>query len=348
MKKSNLTEKKDIYVPAWVGKRLEDDAESFEIYKNDGKSLNMNRFLRLLIVGYYNDYLETNLNKKNSIYTLLIQNNIAIKTADDLSELILKDVILTPIPTRKGKNPKKLSLKPSKDMATLMMSINKNLGPDDSLSQYLCKMFTSYCSLPFSDRERIIFKDLFEDLDRCVSPEKAGSKIVTLRTIWNPEKVHTVIPYKITAGKEERYNYLLCSEIYGTHQQTSSYRINRITDIEVIDSGTIEPQIRDNLEKMLINGVNYRIRNDDQKAVVRLTNKGNIEYKKIYTGRPIPYDIKENGDCYDYYFDCSNEQLYLYFRRFGKEAEIISPIPLRERIKSFYFSANEVYQKETD
>lgn len=342
MSMSRLMEKKDIYVPEWVGKRIIEDAESFEFYKKDG-ALNINSFLRHLIVGYYNDYVKTIRDKRNKIFDILINNKIPDISANELSDSIIKEFVLPPVPARKGKNPRKLSLKPSKDMATLMMTINKNIESTDSLSQYFCRMFISYCNLQFSERERIVFKELFENIEQHCNLPIHKEVIVSIRTIWDPDKVHEVIPYKIETGKEEHYNYLLCAEIINNVQEARAYRINRLAEIEELSSGKIEDSVRDNLERMLVYGANYRIRNDDKKAIVHLTNNGVLNYKRIYTGRPKYYDIKENGDGYDYYFDVSNEQLFLYFRRFGKEAEIIAPDSLRSKMKHYYADAYSIY-----
>ena len=347
MSHSNIMDKKDICVPEWVGKRVEEDTESFEFYKKDG-NLNKNLFLRHLVVGYYYDYLNNNKKKINDISDILLNNNVPEESINEISESILKSVVLPPVPTRKGKNPKKLSLKPSKDMATLMLTIERNLGPSDSLSQYLCRMIMSYCELPFSEREKIIFSDLFSEIERyCASNNKTGT-VISIRTIWKPDIIHNVIPYKITTAKDERYNYLLCAEITNGKQEARAYRINRIIDIEESGSSLISDEIRKNLDRMLIDGANFRIKNDDENAIVRLTQDGILSYKRIYNGRPKPYRICDNGETCDYYFDGSNEQLFLYFRRFGSDAEIISPKSLRERMHRFYSDGAALYDNGED
>ena len=50
-------EKINIYVPEQIGVILDNDANPFEILKKDGKTINRNKFLSLLILGYQNSYV---------------------------------------------------------------------------------------------------------------------------------------------------------------------------------------------------------------------------------------------------------------------------------------------------
>ena len=50
-------DKINVYVPDNIGIMLENDAVMFEVYKRDGKTINKNRFLGMLVTGYYDDYV---------------------------------------------------------------------------------------------------------------------------------------------------------------------------------------------------------------------------------------------------------------------------------------------------
>ena len=52
-----MTEKYKIYVPEDVRSRLVNDAELFDFEKKDG-SVNLNAFLKELIVNYFDEYRE--------------------------------------------------------------------------------------------------------------------------------------------------------------------------------------------------------------------------------------------------------------------------------------------------
>lgn len=45
-----------------------------------------------------------------------------------------------------------------------------------------------------------------------------------------------------------------------------------------------------------------------------------------------------------YVFDCSFQQVEYYFFKFGKEAEVISPVELRDKFKNDYIEACEIYR----
>lgn len=129
-----------------------------------------------------------------------------------------------------------------------------------------------------------------------------------------------------------------------THQQEArAYRLNRIRGLNrSTKTSALQDSVKQRLEVMRKQGPQYAI-NDDTEVCVRLTSKGRGMYNKIYFGRPA-YMREENkpDGCYQYY-QCSHNQLELYFRRFGAEAEIISPEPLRDKIAEFYRLASQAY-----
>lgn len=97
-------EKINIYVPETVGRSLENDAMLFEIYKKDGRTINKNRFLSMLIRGYYNAYEE----ESQKVYSAISEKlETIIKDRESKKEIvtaIINDVFRPEIPTRKGKN----------------------------------------------------------------------------------------------------------------------------------------------------------------------------------------------------------------------------------------------------
>ena len=53
-----MTEKYKIYIPEEMRLRLLNDAELFDFYKKDG-SINLNGFLKELLLQYFDEYRET-------------------------------------------------------------------------------------------------------------------------------------------------------------------------------------------------------------------------------------------------------------------------------------------------
>jgi len=337
-------EKINIYVPENIGAMLENDAVMFEVYKKDGRTVNKNRFLGLLIKGYYEDYISEARTAYDTIISSIETDKLTHKDKEEIADVILKRAILPVVPSRKGKNPARLSLKPTKDTETLIDQILADLNGEDYISQYFCRMFMSYCDKPFSKREQIIFKDNYEILQECAATKQS----ISFKTIWNEKDIHEVIPYKVVTGPEEMFNYLLCAEINSDtgEQETKTYRLNRIGRINYGKSrGSINDVVKHNLELMIQYGPQYMI-NDDEESCVRLSSYGVKSFNRIYYGRPQFERIEvKDGQTY-YYFRCSSDQLFLYFKRFeGDAAEIIYPKALRERMIRFHADSLETYKE---
>ena len=335
-------EKINIYVPRNIGTILENDAVQFEILKKDGYTVNKNKFLTLLLQGYYDDYIVDTRKKYSEICSILADNGVESEQQKNIADDILKKVLLPEVPSRKGKNPVKLSLKPTKDTIPLIQHIMEDIGAEDYISQFFCRMLMSYCEKPFSIREQILFKEKYDFVAEACKTHSS----IRFTTIWNQTNVHEVIPYKIVVGVEEMYNYLLCGEknLLSGSLEAKSYRLNRI---DAVRWGTareaLTREVEDYLERMIQYGPQHAI-NEESESCIKLTEKGVKLYNRIYRGRPKCERIEKKGDVYVYHFKCSDEQLFFYFNRFpGDAAEVIKPKSLRNKIKCFHEQALENY-----
>ena len=311
-------EKIYIYLLPEYASKLEEDARNFEILRA-GNKINMNSFLNMLVKGYYEQF-------SNADSFLINANHI-----DDTIYVKEKRRLVT--------------IRPSKENRSLFSMIVRLHSGHKGVSWYFSKLLMSYCELAMYKREQIIFSDNYKKLKRVTNPQTRSR--ICFKTKGS-KRIHEVIPYKITISKEEMFNYLLCSEIKGGKQVETPFRLTRIDCVDSIPGDTI---INEDVERHLIKMEKYAPQyqiNEDIETCVRLTDQGVIDYKKIYFGRPERIldkdEIKDNGTYY--FFDCSIDQLYLYFRRFGCEAEIIYPEELKNRIKEFHYKALSVYEKE--
>ncbi len=55
---------------------------------------------------------------------------------------------------------------------------------------------------------------------------------------------------------------------------------------------------------------------DNEQICVRLTDRGEMNFNRIYHGRPKPCKIEDKEDGHYYFFRCSKKQVIQYFRRF--------------------------------
>lgn len=241
-------DKINIYVPREVGELLDSDNEMFELFKSDGATLNRNLFLTQLVAGYYDVYARELQAKYEAILAELSLAQIDRKMCEQIASSILDQLSPPRMTKRVGRKAMHFSLKPTNKTESMIRKIRREIEKKDYVSRYLANMLASYCEKPFSQRERIIFKDSYDMLTAC------------------------------------------CTEV-----------------------------------------------------CVRLTPKGRGMYNKLYFGRPAYLREENKSDgCYQYYH-CSHNQLELYFRRFGAEAEVISPESLRDKMGKFYRLASRAY-----
>lgn len=332
-------DKLNIYVPETLAVSLDRDAELFEVFKRDGRSINRNRFLSQVLLGYHDTYNEELSQLENSVIREIDGSFGSDRNRARLAHRIVQ-AITSPIPdNQRGKDFKCLSLKPTNRTEGLIREILDGLG-NDNRSRYFYGMLASYGSKPSNIRECIVFKDNVDLLlDAC-----SQRRMVSFVTTWDKKTVHRVVPYKLVAGQDERLNYLLCYEESNEARKAIAYRLCRIDKPHILRKRhEIPDETLRHLASMEEHGPQYAI-NDDEEACVRLCKQGLIAYSRIYFGRPKYDRIEETDDGDLYYFTCSKDQLLLYFKRFGiGEAEVVSPAGLRNQIVEFHRGALSMY-----
>jgi len=333
----------DIYPSPEIRQMIENDIELFEIFKDNKNSEpmkgNTNAFLNRLFNGYkYKEEMEK-FAKLLDTYPM---------TTKDIRKLI--DMMLDNEAHHHGNNTednlekKRLPFKPTQKNYTTNISeeIDKDCPHDMSRSGFICKILKLYFKKPLYQRERIIFQSEYENIScRC---QKKCIKFYNL----SDNQWYTVMPYKIFLGKEQMFNYVFC---YGLDENNTiknySFRLSRMSQIQGTSLFIPCPEdIEKNFSLTQSLGASYAINTPPETSCVLLTKKGLSSFRHIYFGRP-KIEKKEpapNG-CFRYSFNCSEEQLYRYFRRFNPgEAIVESPPSLRDRIIDFHKKSLEVYQ----
>lgn len=330
-----MEEKIKIYISESINNILLKDMERFEFFKKDG-SFNKNEFYNTLIVNYYETY-----QKNNSTIFDHIQNTI--KQNSDWNEYKINDIsyeILSYVETKTNKldgskSEIALSMKPTKHSSTVINYIQNHLVKYTTLSNYFRNLFASYSLLPQDRRERIIFKQNFELIEEAI---KNNRKIYFTTT--NKEAPHVASPYTIANSKEELFNYLLAEY----NDMPFSFRIGRLKNIVIINE---QRQFKDSnisvFNKMIEFGPQfaYEIKNPSDEIQIQLTDRGKMMYQSMYLHRPRYTKIE--GDIY--YFNCSRQQAYQYFSRFGNNAIALKPMSLVGDLHKFYAMANKAYKK---
>ena len=327
-----MTEKYKIYIPEDMKSRLMNDAELFEFMKKDG-SINLNAFLKELLVNYFDEYRDR---KAKLLDTILTDLGQFPSISSDDAEAIADKIINTYMKSDKYRSDRNtaITLTVSGHSLDVMRAIENNLLTDISLSQYINDLFSSYLSIARNNREMIIFRDTFEELNKAIR----NKRIITFSTSSADNLVFTVKPYIIAASKEEQCNYLLCSDT--THRSLHTYRVSRITALYTTSDCFI-PDDDDfqKLQDIARRNPSSTSRNID--AVVQLTDRGVHKFHMIVKNRPDV--LRREGNTY--YFSWPKRALEDYFRRFGYDALIISPEECQESMRYFYGRSLDIYTK---
>lgn len=182
-------------------------------------------------------------------------------------------------------------------------------------------------------RERVIFAEQYNEILGAIKNRRALSFFTTL----SGERKYTIAPYAISPSKDEQYNYVLCYDL--ETKTVRSFRLSRIRRLFVLtESFHLEQTTIDSLKRAKEKGPQFAFV-DSIKSYVRLTENGFRKYRMIYTNRPEIAD--RDGDVL--IFEWPLLQLEEYFKRFGKDAEILEPMSAREKMIQFYGEAYEHY-----
>ena len=323
-----MEEKIKIHLSKDVYDVLIKDCEAFEFYKTNGQ-INKNAFLTKLINNYYKSYQE-----KENILITLIEKELK-EELSDYKELTLKIVNklnkLSSSPN-KEKFSSLISLKPTKETQMALSYIEKYLLNQTGISEFFRNMFTSYASLPQDQREKIIFKTQYETLIKAIKENKK----VFFTTKAGRGQTHESSPFSLTTSKEELHCYLLTKY----KEQCKTYRLNRIEEVTIInEEREFNQSDIEQFNKMIEHGPQFTYEDNEEIIIVKLNERGKALYKAHYVHRPNVDFIE--GDYY--YFSCSHSHIKTYFRRFGKNAYIVSPYSLQKDFIKFYKQAHESY-----
>ena len=325
-----MLEKIKITVPKSTHDILIKDCENFNFFKL-GDILNKNHFLNTLIVNYYEKFSANEEIFKEKI--LKVINDNVNKNQNELLEQII-NIVRKNENIESEKKTETINLKPTKLSEKHILFIENNLIGNKSISSYYRNLFTSYAHIPQNYRELIMFKDAYETLLSSISKER---KVCI--TLNNNDVLNGVSVYKVESSKEELFNYVLINK----DNFTMTLRLSKIKYVTLLnEKREITEKAQTMFERQIHYGVQYPFyRHNEESVIVKLSERGQTMFKKMYIYRPVADKIEDNL----YYFNCSHAQITHYFKRFGADAIIISPIDLVEKMKRFYFTAGKRYNQ---
>lgn len=330
-----MEEKNKIYIPKSVNSIFLKDMERFEIFKKDG-SLNKNEFYNTLIMNYYQSYQESQSRLFDDIKeTVIAKAGCSISLANDIASDILLSFDERTFHLDDQKLDVTLSMKPTARSAATIDLIQDHYVKGTTLSAYFRNMFASYSLLPQDKRERIIFKQNFDLVEEAIAQ---GKRIYFTTT--GKDTPHIASPYSICNSKEELFNYLLAQY----NDLPYSFRMGRIRNVTILNEAASVSDRNIAVFKRMEKGgpqFAYDLKEHPDEIIVRLSERGQKMYRSMYLHRPAYTKI--DGDLY--HFDCSLQQAYQYFSRFGRNAMVMSPKELAGDLHRFHAMAAREYRK---
>lgn len=330
-----IYEKIKIYVTKRIADVLSRDAESFGFLKGDGVTVNKNALLTALIVNYSDEFSEDRKSLHKLIRSTLVSDFVSEEKADALAADIANKVTRNLNSYSAEKFDCLVSLKPTKESQAIIDYAERYLLEGNSLSEYYRNMFSAYAALTQDKREEIIFRRQYERISEAIR----SGKRVFLTTRKSKEKGLEVSPYAFARSKEEMHVYLLCMCGKGV----KSIKLSSLASVDILseDAEFTQEEIKI-FKKMQEYGPQFTYFSGDEEVKVRLTREGEKLFRSLYVHRPVPKSVMGG----EYVFDCSVFQVLLYFKRFGKEAYIVSPERVRESMKKFYLDGYNAYSEE--
>ena len=199
-------------------------------------------------------------------------------------------------------------------------------------------LYEYYARMQYVDREALFYHDTIDLLSDFIKRKRMTTATSNNRRLY-------IIPYKICTDSLGTFNYLVAyTSPYDSDYdfKLSSLRISRLSDISLTsDELPLNIQIKkDEIEEILNKrGVQFLL-SDSSIIRVRLSKTGINMFKNQLHLRPLLDHIEDENI---YCFDCTENQAFFYFFKFGADAEILSPSTLREKFKLEYSRASKLY-----
>lgn len=311
---------------------LTNDMILFEYFKKDGE-VNKNGFLNILLKNYFSIY-DTKASEEIERYTNIVKNHVfQERSANDLINDLISSSSFFSF-NKQDMLDSSISFKLiNSNYNTYRIIENKYLNYQ-SISSFFRNMIDSYLSLPKYKREQIIYLQNYELLADAIED---GRKI---KVFFKSGEDIEIYPYCISTSKEEIYNYLLgMNTTKDGKRQVASIHLSRIDSIYLLkEKFNFSKEEKEKLNEVMKNGAQFPYTNTCC-AKIKLTKIGQKLYKKKYLNRPNIINIEDDI----YTFECSFDQLMIYFFGFGKDAQVISPSYLKNKLKEKYYDAYNAY-----
>lgn len=327
-----------VYLPQNLIEILNKDMTNFGV-KSNGRN-NVSKMCNLIFDNYSEAPKKSSIYLKQKFNERILSKNIIdnlLKNVEEIKVISLKNtlkcefekLVNTIYENQNSKYSDYISFRLNIKNSILFEEIEKSLGPSITLSDYFRSIFNDYCHKPQYQREKMIFLENYLKINEAISNKYSVKFVIN-------EIVYSNNPFGIISNIDEQFNYIIGLD------ENREKRVVRLSKI----SSVIELK---NKKSNFTSEENMRLDNIIQRKdpfiekyttiKLKLSDKGEKMYERITSNRPNYSDKYEDN----YIFNCSEDRVYIYFLKFGKEVEVIEPISLRERFKKEYQEAFSVY-----
>ena len=190
-----------------------------------------------------------------------------------------------------------------------------------------------YMNYPLYTREMILFENFYKEIK-----DNLKNNITSIITT-NKGKEFEIEVYDIIAGKSE-FHYYITGFYHDTTHKTFCLKLCNVKSVRRGESYKLSNEDKSGAKTKLQEGAEW-FGNEIVKTIIKLTDKGIIDYNSYYINRPSYVDY--NKETKEMTFMCSEQQIFNYFISFGRHALVINNNKLKERFLKHHKNAFEEY-----
>jgi len=300
-------------------KFYDDEVKTYEIFATDD-GYNKNSYFNALLANYLDIFIKTQESKIKSIekrLRLLSSKRDYRKEITRLARELLYDDVET------VNFDEYIVLRPHESLARKIVEVELNNLNGLSKSSFFYYVLYSFSLLKTHQREQIIFKKQYDIIQEAININKK----IEITTLTG--QLYVVSPYKVAVSLEDDYNYILSAQ----EKAVGSNKLTRVKEVRILEEDAyIAKEQKYVLDRTLENDPQFLVGLTEEEPIVKLNPEAVKLFESIKTIRPTVKKV----DCDKYYLTCSYKQVVRYFTRFGKNAIVVYPQELRDKMRQIY------------
>ena len=297
------------------------------------------------IIAYYSTEAKASISIRLSEYKKSVESTLGDRHREIIDALVSaeKKNLMESVPVYRDR-PESFLLRINNSNMFLLTE-DPTSGEEEYYSKgikaYAEALVEEFCRLPFIKRERIYYKDIYDQLAMAMKNEYA----VYIEHSFG--KRYLIRIYDLTTDSLSTYTYVVCRLINMKNKQMNgriySFRLSRIEKViakpSVSGAFTAEEK-KSTANAIASNGVQF-VSDRINTIVVRFTNEGLKMFNSNLHLRP--HISKTHDDGHTFEFECTSGQAIFYFRRLGATAKIIKPAFVAKELAIWFQNAAETY-----